>query len=267
MKNNIQIFQNSQFGEVRVIIADNNEPMFCLADVCMALGIQNHRNVKARLDEDDVRLMDTIDNLGRNQKVTYISESGLYMAILRSEAEKAKPFRKWVTSDVLPSIRKHGGYLTSQKIEEALLNPDVLIRLATNLKEERQKRLEAEQAKMIAEKINKENEPKVLFYDSVTSSNTVCLVKELATILNQNGCKNIGQNRLFSWLRKNGYLGTRGEYYNMPTQRAMDLELFKVTKGTRVDQRDGSVITTRTTKVTTKGLAYFIDKFLGNKSN
>ena len=215
----IQIFTNDRFGEVRVIEV-NGEPVFCLADVCSALGITNHRNVRARLDDDDDRQMDATDNLGRKQQTTFVTESGMYDVVLRSDAPTAKPFRKWVTSEVLPTIRKHGGYLTPQKVEEALLDPDVLIQLATNLKEERAKRIEAENTV-------KQQQPKVLFADAVATSERSCLVAELAKILQQNGV-NIGQNRLFGWLRDNGYLCSKGEYYNQPTQRAMELGLFEV---------------------------------------
>lgn len=140
----IKIFENEQFGKVRIAMSESNEPLFCLADVCSIIGITNARNVRSRLEEDDVRQMDTIDSLGRNQQVTFITESGLYDVIIRSDSEKAKPFRKWVTSEVLPSIRKHGVYLTNETLEKALLSPDYLIKLATQIKEERQKRIEAE---------------------------------------------------------------------------------------------------------------------------
>jgi anti-repressor protein len=248
----IQIFTNDRFGEVRVIEV-NGEPVFCLADVCSALGITNHRNVRARLDDDDVRQMDATDNLGRKQQTTFVTESGMYDVVLRSDAPTAKPFRKWVTSEVLPTIRKHGGYLTPQKVEEALLDPDVLIQLATNLKEERAKRIEAENTV-------KQQQPKVLFADAVATSERSCLVAELAKILQQNGV-NIGQNRLFGWLRDNGYLCSKGEYYNQPTQRAMELGLFEVKK-TAINKPDGSVLVSCTTKITGKGQVYFVNKFL-----
>lgn len=252
--NNIQIFQNEQFGKVRIAMSESNEPLFCLADVCGVIGIANARNVRSRLEEDDVRQMDTIDSLGRNQQVTFITESGLYDVIIRSDSEKAKPFRKWVTSEVLPSIRKHGAYMTSDTLEKALTSPDFLIQLAINLKEEKQKRIEAEQ------KIQKDA-PKVLFADAVSTSHRSCLIAELAKILQQNGV-NIGQNRLFSWMRENGYLCQKGDYYNQPTQKAMKLGLFELKK-TTITKPDGSVLVTTTTKVTGKGQIYFVEKFLG----
>lgn len=144
--NHIQIFQNEQFGKVRIVLDDNNEPLFCLTDVCAVIGIKDTSRCASRLD-DDVRQTHPIkDNLGRTQQATFVTESDLYDVIIRSDSEKAKPFRKWITSEVLPSIRKHGAYLTEQTLEKALLSPDYLIRLATQIKEERQKRIEAEEA-------------------------------------------------------------------------------------------------------------------------
>lgn len=251
--NNIQIFQNEQFGKVRIAMNESDEPLFCLADVCSVIGIANARNVKSRLDLEDVRQMDTLTEGGK-QQVTFITESGLYDVIIRSDSEKAKPFRKWVTSEVLPSIRKHGAYMTNETLEKALASPDFLIQLATNLKEEKQKRIEAEQ------KIQKDA-PKVLFADAVSTSQRSCLVAELAKILQQNGV-NIGQNRLFTWMRENGYLCQKGNYYNQPTQKSMELGLFEL-KQTSITKPDGSVLVTTTTKVTGKGQIYFAEKFLG----
>ena len=251
--NNIQIFQNELFGKVRIAMNESDEPLFCLADVCSVIGIANARNVKSRLDLEDVRQMDTLTEGGK-QQVTFITESGLYDVIIRSDSEKAKPFRKWVTSEVLPSIRKHGAYMTQETLEKALTSPDFLIQLATNLKEEKQKRIEAEQ------KIQKDA-PKVLFADAVSTSQRSCLVAELAKILQQNGV-NIGQNRLFTWMRENGYLCQKGQYYNQPTQKAMELGLFEL-KQTSINKPDGSVLVKVTTKVTGKGQIYFVEKFLG----
>lgn len=258
--NKIQIFQNEQFGKVRIAMNENEEPLFCLADVCSVIGIANARNVKSRLDLEDVRQMDTLTEGGK-QQVTFITESGLYDVIIRSDSEKAKPFRKWVTSEVLPSIRKHGAYMTQETLEKALTSPDFLIQLATNLKEEKQKRIEAEQKAELAEQTIKNNAPKVLFADAVSTSQRSCLVAELAKILQQNGV-NIGQNRLFAWMRENGYLCSKGQYYNQPTQKAMDLGLFELKK-TTINKPDGSILVSTTTKVTGKGQVYFVNKFLG----
>ena len=258
--NKIQIFQNEQFGKVRIATNESNEPLFCLADVCSVIGIANARNVKSRLDLEDVCQMDTLTEGGK-QQVTFITESGLYDVIIRSDSEKAKPFRKWVTSEVLPSIRRHGAYMTQETLEKALTSPDFLIQLATNLKEEKQKRIEAEQKAEFAEQTIKSNAPKVLFADAVSTSQRSCLVAELAKILQQNGV-NIGQNRLFAWMRENGYLCSKGQYYNQPTQKAMDLGLFEL-KQTTINKPDGSILVSTTTKVTGKGQVYFVNKFLG----
>ena len=150
--NHIQIFQNEQFGKVRVTMNESGEPLFCLTDVCKAVGLTNTSSVKARLDKVDVQLVDLHalkQNEGTiigNSTANFITESGFYDVLLYSDAPQVKPFRKWVTNDVLPSIRKHGAYLTEQTLEKALLSPDYLIRLATQIKEERQKRIEAEEA-------------------------------------------------------------------------------------------------------------------------
>lgn len=253
MEHNIQIFQNEQFGKVRIAMSQSNEPLFCLADVCTVIGITNARNVKSRLEEDDVHQMDTTDSLGRTQQVTFVTESGLYDVIIRSDSDKAKPFRKWITSEVLPSIRKHGMYATDSTIEKLIADPDFAIQALLNLKAERQKRLEAER------KIQKDAS-KVLFADAVSTSQRSCLVAELAKMLQQNKI-NIGQNRLFAWLRENGYLCQRGDYYNQPTQRAMEMGLFEIKK-TTISKPDGSILVSTTTKVTGKGQIYFVDKFL-----
>lgn len=250
--NNIQIFQNEQFGKVRIAMNESNEPLFCLADVCSVLDLTPSK-VAQRLDKD-VLSKYPLETAGGIQQINFVNEDGLYEAIFDSRKPEAKQFRKWVTSEVLPSIRKHGAYMTNETLEKALTSPDFLIQLATNLKEEKQKRIEAEQ------KIQKDA-PKVLFADAVSTSQRSCLVAELAKILQQNGV-NIGQNRLFTWMRENGYLCQKGQYYNQPTQKAMELGLFEL-KQTTITKPDGSVLVTTTTKVTGKGQIYFVEKFLG----
>lgn len=265
--NKIQIFQNEQFGKVRIAMNENEEPLFCLADVCKAVGLTNPSSVKARLDKEDVQLVD-LHALKQNEGIiignstaNFITEGGFYDVLLYSDAPQVKPFRKWVTSEVLPSIRRHGAYMTQETLEKALTSPDFLIQLATNLKEEKQKRIEAEQKAELAEQTIKSNAPKVLFADAVSTSQRSCLVAELAKILQQNGV-NIGQNRLFAWMRENGYLCSKGQYYNQPTQKAMDLGLFEL-KQTTINKPDGSILVSTTTKVTGKGQVYFVNKFLG----
>lgn len=242
--NEIKIFQNEQFGQIRIVVNENNEPLFCLLDLCNSLGLSNNRKVKSQLDDDVTLSYPILDNLGREQEATFVTEAGMYTVILRSDSPKAKPMQKWVTNEVLPSIRKHGAYMTNETLEKALTSPDFLIQLATNLKEEKQKRIEAES------KIQ-QDAPKVLFADAVSTSQRSCLIAELAKILQQNGV-NIGQNRLFSWMRDNGYLCQKGDYYNQPTQKSMKLGLFELKK-TSITKPDGSVLVTTTTKVTGKG--------------
>lgn len=249
----IQIFQNESFGSVR-IAGTSEQPLFCLADVCKILELGNPSQVKSRLDDGVISNEVIPDSLGRQQETTFVNEDGLYDVILDSRKPQARAFRKWITSEVLPSIRKHGAYMTQETIEKALTSPDFLIQLATNLKEEQQRRIEAERT-------IKANAPKVLFADAVSASQRSCLVAELAKILQQNGI-NIGQNRLFAWMRKNGYLCSRGQYYNQPTQKAMELGLFEL-KQTTITKPDGTVLVTTTTKITGKGQVYFVNKFLG----
>lgn len=250
--NEIQIF-NYQDKQVRTVEKDG-EPWWVLKDVCEVLEISHIKDTADRLEKDEVGQTEVIDSLGRKQKTTIINESGLYNVILRSDKPQAKPFRKWVTSEVLPAIRKHGGYLTPEKVEEALLNPDTIIRLATDLKTEREKRLRLEEQ---AQK----DKPKVLFADAVATSKTSILIGELAKVLKQNGI-DMGQNRLFEWMRRNGYLIQRkGTDYNMPTQRAMEAGLFEI-KETSITHADGHVSVNKTPKVTGKGQQYFINRFL-----
>lgn len=250
--NELQIF-NYNGNEVRTIQKDG-ESWWVLKDVCEVLDISQAVRVAERLDEDEVSQTHITDSLGRQQSTYIINESGLYNVILRSDKPEAKPFRKWVTSEVLPSIRKHGAYMTPQKIEEALLNPDTIIKLATNLKAEREKRMELERQ---AEK----DKPLVTFANSVSVAKASILVGELAKLLKQNGIE-MGQNRLFTWMRENGYLISRkGADYNMPTQRSMEMELFEI-KLTTISHGDGHTSLNKTPKVTGKGQIYFINLFL-----
>lgn len=247
---------NYQGNKVRTVIK-NNEPWFVAKDVCDILDIKNNRDAISRLDDDEKDAVGITDSIGRKQQTTIISESGLYNLIFLSRKPEAKQFKRWITHEVIPSIRKHGAYMTPEKIEEVLTDPDTIIKLATTLKEEKQKRLEAE-------KTIEQQKPKVLFAEAVETSESSVLIGELAKILRQNGI-DIGQNRLFRWLRENGYLcKQRGENYNLPTQYSMDLGLFEIKKRT-INNPDGSVRVTRTTKVTGKGQIYFVNKFLNLK--
>ncbi len=250
--NDIQIF-NYSGNEVRTIQKDG-EPWFVLRDVCQVLGTVNDRNVAARLDADE-KGVHQMDTPGGTQSMTIISESGLYDVILRSDKPEAKPFRKWVTAEVLPSIRKHGAYMTENTLENMIASPEFGIKLLTALQEEREQRVKLE-AKV------ESDAPKVLFADAVNASHTTILVGELAKLLKQNG-KDIGQNRLFAYLRDNGYLIKRsGRDYNMPTQRSMERGWFTIKERT-VQEPNGSISVKKTPLVTGKGQQYFINLFLG----
>lgn len=258
--NDLQIFKNSEFGEVRTKVI-NNEPYFSLNDVCRILEINNPSQAKTRLNKDGVISNEVIDSMGRTQQANFINESNLYKLVFQSRKSEAEKFADWVTSEVLPSIRKHGAYMSSEVIEKTLSDPDYLIRLATNLKEEKAKRA-------LAEAQIERDKPKVLFADTVSSSNKSCLVGELAKLISQEAIrrgeinKKIGQNNLFAWMRSNGYLCKSGERKNQPLQQYVEQGLFELKKGTYVDANGVNVLTT-TTKVTGKGIIYFINKFLG----
>jgi len=253
--NQLQIFKSEDFGEIRASVV-NDEPMFCLSDVCKILELTQPSKVRERLNQKGVNNIPTLTN-GGVQNLIYVNESNLYKVIFQSRKPEAEKFTDWVTDEVLPSIRKHGAYMTDNTIEEAIANPDFLIRLATELKNEKAARRELE------EKADKDR-PKVLFADAVSTSHTSILIGDLAKLLKQNGY-NTGQNRLFEELRKRGYLIKAGSSRNMPTQTAMERGLFDVKESTVVNP-DGSVRVTKTTKVTGKGQQYFINLFLAKEN-
>ena len=254
----LQIFKNPDFGEIRTIEREG-EPWFVGKDVAAALGYSNTRDALDRhVDIDDKNTVVNPDGNRGNPNMTIINESGLYSLVLSSKLPTAKKFKRWITSEVIPSIRKHGGYLTPDKLEEVLLKPDTLIQLAQNLKAEQEKRMALE-VKM------EEQKPKVLFAESVEAAKTSILIGELAKLLKQNGI-NIGQNRLFEWLRNNGYLIKRqGSDYNMPTQRAMEMGLFEI-KETTITHSDGHIHVSKTPKVTGKGQVYFVNLFVSGRA-
>lgn len=259
MNNGMQVFENSDFGKVRVVERDG-EPWFVAADVCRALGLEQVSRALDRLDEDERGLLKVThpQSPSKTQEVNGVNEPGLYHLVLCSTKPEAKAFKRWVTHEVIPSVRKHGAYITPDKIEEILINPDTIIRLCTDLKEERAKRAALE-VKVEADA------PKVLFAGAVETSQDSCLVGQLAKMIRQNGYE-IGQNRLFDCLRNEGYLCKSGSNRNMPTQRSMEAGLFEV-KESVVDNPDGSVRLVRTTKVTGKGQIYFVNKFLSGKAS
>lgn len=253
--NELQIFNNEEFGEIRTVVA-NNEPMFCLSDVCKALEISNVGNVKQRLSEKGIHTADT-PTKGGMQKMTFISEANLYKTIFQSRKESAERFTDWVTSEVLPSIRKNGGYIAGQETlsDDELLSKALLV--AHNKIAERDKIIEQKQARI------EQMKPKSIFADAVATSRTSILIGDLAKLICQNGYQ-IGQKRLFEWLRNNGYLCKSGSSRNMPMQRYVEQGLFEV-KESNVQNPDGSVRITRTTKITGKGQLYFVNRFLGRE--
>ena len=243
--NELQIFKNNVFGQVRVVEQDG-EPWFVAKDVCNCLELSNSRKALSRLDDDEkgVTLSDT---LGGRQEMATVNEYGLYSLVLSSRKPEAKEFKRWITHEVIPSIRKYGSF--NMAIPRTL--PDALNAYANEIEahQKTQALLEAQR-------------PKVLFADSVAASHTSILIGELAKLLHQNGVKDMGQKRLFAWMREHGYLISRkANDYNMPTQRAMELGLFQI-KETIVSHADGHTSISKTTKVTGKGQQYFINKLL-----
>ena len=229
----------------------NDTPYFVGKDVADILGYSKPRNAIAlHVDEDDALKWGVMDELGRKQETTIINESGLYSLILSSRLPQAKEFKRWVTSEVLPTIRKNGMFAT----DELLDNPDFAIATLQRLKEERE-------AKKLLEAKIEADRPKVLFAEAVSASHTSILVGELAKLLKQNGV-DMGANRLFNWLRAHGYLIKRnGRDWNMPTQKSVEMGLIRV-KETSITHADGHITVSKTPLVTGKGQQYFINKFL-----
>lgn len=249
--NDLQLF-NFEGNEVRTLKIED-EPYFVGNDIAKILGYSNYRKAVVERVEDEDKLRAQIRYAGQNREVTVINESGLYSLILSSKMPNAKRFKHWVTSEVLPAIRKHGAYMTDEKAFDVVHNKnglaDLLQQAADQLK---QKDIQINQMK-----------PKALFADAVATSRNDILIGQLAKILKQNGY-NTGQNRLFKWLRDHHYLCGKGIRYNQPTQKAMELGLFKVRERT-INNPDGSTKITVTTKVTGKGQQYFINRFLNSE--
>lgn len=244
---NITIFDNEKFGIMRTTTVDG-DVYFNLVDICKSLDLTNTSKVKSRLNEDGVTTSKVIDALGREQLATFINEANLYKCIFQSRKKSAEEFTDWVTGEILPSIRKHGAYMTNETIDSVIANPDNMIKILTALKEEK------EQRKVLEVKME-QNKPKVLFADCVAGSKTSILVRDLAKILRQNGM-DIGEKRLYNRLRMEGYLTTS----NQPTQKSMDLGLFEIKEGHYINAV-GASVTTLTTKVTGKGQIYFVNKY------
>ena len=244
--------QNFNFSgkDVRIITI-NDEPWFVVADIAKVLGASNSRSLAQMVDEEDKGKQ----SLRSGSDATIVNESGLYTILLRSNNPQAKPLRRWVTSEVLPTIRKHGAYMTDKKAQDVISGnglADLLLQAGNQIKQ-----LELEKSQM---------KPKALFADSVSASENTILIRDLAKILKQNGV-DIGEKRLFTWLRDNGYLVKKiGSDYNSPTQRSMNLGILEFTESTYV-HNSGKIIVTKTPKVTGKGQIYFVNKFLQDLAN
>lgn len=242
--NEVQLF-NFENHEVRSLLI-NSEPWFVGKDVADVLGYKNTKDALAKHVDDEDKLGSQIATSGQNRNMTIINESGLYSLVLSSKLPSAKKFKRWVTSEVLPTLRKTGQYQVKELSGQELMAKALI---------------EAQSVLAAKDKQIQEMKPKVVFADAVATSHTSILVGELAKILKQNGI-DMGQKRLFAWLREKGYLIKRqGTDYNMPTQKAMDLGLFEIKEGSYVNG-SGVNITTKTPKVTGKGQQYFINKFL-----
>lgn len=249
--NELKTFTSEKFGEIRTV-EQNNEVYFVGKDVAEALGYANPKNAVPKHVAEEDKLSTRIEYAGQRREVTIINESGLYALIFGSKLETAKEFKHWVTSEVLPSIRKTGGYIQGQDtMSDSELMAKALM-VAQRQIDERNKQIE-------------EMKPKALFAEAVSASSTSILVGELAKLISQNGYK-IGQNRLFDWLRTNGYLMQTGSSKNLPKQRYVEQGLFEI-KETTVLNADGSNRITKTTKVTGKGQVYFVNKFLNGKES
>lgn len=242
--NEVQLF-NFENHEVRSLLL-NNEPWFVGKDVADVLGYADtNQAIRKHVDNED-RLTRRFDGTGQSRDMTIINESGLYSLVLSSKLPSAKKFKRWVTSEVLPALRKTGQYQVKELSGQELMAKALI---------------EAQSVLAAKDKVIEEMKPKALFADAVATSHTSILVGELAKILKQNGI-DMGQKRLFAWLREKGYLIKRqGTDYNMPTQKAMELGLFEIKEGSYVNG-SGVNITTKTPKITGKGQQYFINKFL-----
>lgn len=253
MTNELQQFKFSD-TEIRVVRGEDGEPRFVAKDIVEGIGA-TWTGHALDLIPTEWKGMVSVTTPGGTQQFQGLTEQGVYFYLARSDKPKALPFQKWLAGEVLPSIRKHGTYMTPEVIEKTLTNPDFIIKLATELKQEQEKRrvLEAQAAL---------DRPKTIFADAVAESKTSILIGDLAKLIKQNGF-DIGQKRLFEWLRSKGWLIKSGSSKNIPTQRAMEQGLFEVKERT-INAPDGHIIISKTTKVTGKGQVYFINKFLGD---
>lgn len=263
--NNLTIINEQEvLGKHFAVYGDFENPLFLAKDVAEWIeyskdgkGNYNVSTMLATIDEDEkIKIFTNLNNNEVGSNTWFLTENGLYEVLMQSRKPIAKQFKREVKK-ILKSIRKHGAYLTPERIDEILADPDVIIKIATDLKAERERR------KVLERKIN-EDKPKIIFADAVAASKSSILIGELAKIMRQNGVE-IGEKRLFEWLRENNYLIRRkGTDYNTPTQKSMDLGLFEV-KETAVTHSHGNTTVSKTTKVTGKGQQYFLNKFVGSK--
>ena len=258
MNNEIQKF-DFRGASLRTLTDETGEPWFVAKDACDILGMSNPSMAITALDKDEVAQIDPKDYLGSenrsNQAVNIVSEPGLYKLIMRSRKPEAKEFQRWVTHEVLPQIRRTGGYIPTDAGDDDMTILAKAVMIGQRTMEAQKRKIAAQQTRIV------ELEPKARFADAVAASDGTCLVGELAKMLRQNGM-DIGQNRLFRLLQADGYLGKSGSNRNVPTQRAMDLGLFRI-KETTVTHADGHTTVSRTPKVTGKGQRYFIDRYWG----
>lgn len=280
MKESIKIFENAQFGQIRTSVTESGEPLFCLADVTKALELNGGaRNVKSRLNPKGVVSINTPTN-GGIQQLNFITEPNLYKCIFQSRKKEAEQFQDWVCGEILPSIRKSGGYMVA-KVDETpeqimaralMVAKDTIDRQQAALSKAESKNyvLQCQNDALASmnegqQRTIKFLQPGATFAKAVETSEHSILVGELARIIKQNGVE-IGQNRLFQWLREKGYLCKKGEMYNQPTQKALDMGLFEIKK-TVITKPNGNSLVTTTTKVTGKGQVYFVNKFLYDAIN
>lgn len=279
MKESIKIFENAQFGQIRTSVTESGEPLFCLVDICKALGLTNPRKVKTSLNPKGVTISDTPTN-GGIQQLNFITEPNLYKCIFQSRKKEAEQFQDWVCGEVLPSIRKSGGYMVARQDETPeqimaralMVAKDTIDRQQAALKQSENKNylLQCQNDALTSMNEGQQRHIKALmpgatFAKAVETSEHSILVGELARIIKQNGVE-IGQNRLFQWMRDKGYLCKKGEMYNQPTQKALQMGLFELKK-TVITKPNGDSLVTTTTKVTGKGQIYFVNKFLFDAIN
>lgn len=249
---NLAVFDNREFGQIRALVDSQGAPAFVAKDVCLALGIGKYRDAVSTIDDDE-RGSVLVDTPGGRQQMTTVTEPGFYKLVMRSRKPEAKAFQRWVTHEVLPALRRDGGYMVARADETPEETMARALLLAQGTMERQKRRIAGLEAE------NEAMRPKALFADAVAASDGTCLVGELAKMLRQNGVE-VGQNRLFAMLREDSYLGKAGQNRNVPTQRSMEMGLFRI-KETAVTHPDGRVTINRTPKVTGKGQRYFLERY------